>query len=252
MYLSWIIPTYKEERRIERTIREVSAYLKPKGFDYEIIIADSASKDSTREIVKKLTAEIQNLRLVEVENRGKGHAVKIGMLSGQGNIRLFSDADNSTSPDHFDKMQSLFSKGYEVVISSRNQKDAPGAGRSVKEPSYREILGKLGNIIIQLVGIWGIWDTQNGFKGFSKDAANNIFTKTKIPGWAFDIEVLALAKKLKYKIGIIPVVWRYETESKVNWKTYIEVLVDTFKIRWNFMAGKYEGLGQNLQAPSAK
>lgn len=239
MYLSWIIPTYNEERRIEKTVREVEAYLKTKNFGYEIIVADSASKDKTREIIKKLAEEIKELRLVEVQNKGKGYAVKNGMLSANGDIRLFSDADNSTSPQHFDKMQSLFSQGCAVVISSRNAKDAPGAGRDVKEPWYRELFGKLGNMVIQIVGVWGIWDTQNGFKAFTAQAAKTIFPKMKITGWAFDIEILVLARRLKYKIGIIPVIWRYETESKVNWKTYIEVFKDTFKIRWCLLTGKY-------------
>lgn len=246
MYLSWIIPTYNEERRIEKTVREVDAYLKTKNFDYEIIVADSASKDKTREIIKKLAGEIKELRLVEIKNKGKGYAVKNGMLSAKGDIRLFSDADNSTSPQHFDKMQPLFSQGCAVVISSRNPKDAPGAGRDVKEPWYRELFGKLGNMLIQTVGVWGIWDTQNGFKAFTAQAAETIFPKLKITGWAFDIEILVLARRLKYKIGIIPVIWRYETESKVNWKTYIEVFKDTFKIRWYLITGKYKGLGQNL------
>lgn len=240
MYLSWIIPTYNEERRIEKTIRGVEAYLKTKNFDYEIIVADSASKDRTREITKKLAGEIKALRLVEVKNKGKGYAVKNGMLSAIGSIRLFSDADNSTSPQHFDKMQPLFSQGCDVVISSRNPKDAPGAGRDVKEPWYRELFGKAGNIVIQIAGVWGIWDTQNGFKAFTEQAAEAIFPKLKITGWAFDIEILVLTRKLKYKIGVIPVIWRYEAESKVNWKTYVEVLVDTFKIRWNLITGKYK------------
>lgn len=238
MYLSWIIPTHNEEKRIERTIREVAAYLDTKGFEYEIITADSA-KDQTRSIVQHLTLEFPRLRLLEIENKGKGYAVKSGMLSAKGEICLFSDADNSTTPQHFDAMIPFFKNGYDVVISSRSRRDAPGAGRTVREPLYREFLGKAGNIIIQVIGIWGIWDTQNGFKAFTHHAAQAIFTNISILGWAFDVEALVLAKKKKYKIGIIPVLWRYETDSKVNWKTYLEVLRDTFRIRWNLMTGKY-------------
>jgi len=239
MYLSWIIPTYNEEKRIEKTLREVEAYLKHKNFDYEIIIADSASRDQTRNIVKRLAVEFQNMRLIEVENRGKGYAVRTGMLSANGSIRLFSDADNSTSPSYFDAMIPFFEKGFDVIISSRDPKDAQGAARDVKEPWYREILGRAGNLIIQIFGVWGIWDTQNGFKTFTKKAAEDLFSRQTIPGFAFDIEILALAKKLGLKIAIIPVRWHFEPESKVTLKAYLNVFLDVFRIRWNFITGKY-------------
>ncbi len=252
MYLSWIIPTYNEERRIEKTVREVEAYLKAKQFDYEIIVADSASRDRTREIVNKLAAEFsaqggsasggKNLRLVAVENRGKGYAVKNGMLSARGDIRLFSDADNSTAPSYFDAMIPFFQKGYDVVISSRDPKDAKGATRDVKEPWYREILGRAGNLVIQTFGMWGIWDTQNGFKAFTKKAAGDIFSRQIITGFAFDIEVLALARHLGYKIAIIPIRWKFDPDSKVTLKAYLQVLFDVFRIRWNLITGKYKNL----------
>ncbi|MDO8561106.1 MAG: glycosyltransferase family 2 protein [bacterium] len=240
MHLSWIIPTYNEEKRIEKTLREVEAYLKTKNFSYEILIADSASKDKTREIINKITAEFGNVRLIEIENRGKGNAVKVGMLAAQGDIRLFSDADNSTVPNYFDQMIPFFEKGHDIVISSRDPKDAKGAARDVKEPWYREILGRLGNLIIQIFGVWGIWDTQNGFKAFTKKAAEAIFSMQLIPGFAFDIEILALAKRLGFKMAIIPVRWHFEADSKVTLKAYLNVFLDVFHIRWNFISGKYK------------
>ena len=240
MYLSWIIPTYNEEKRIEKTLREVEAYLKTKNFDYEIIVADSASKDRTREIVSKIAAEFKNVRIAGTEKRGKGLGVREGMLAGHGDIRLFSDADNSTAPGYFDQMIPLFEKGYDVVISSRDSKDARGASRDVKEPWYREILGRLGNLIIQIFGVWGIWDTQNGFKAFTKKAAEDLFSRQTIPGFAFDIEILALAKKLGLKLAIIPVRWHFETESKVTLKAYFNVFLDVFRIRWNLITNKYK------------
>ena len=240
MYFSWIIPTYNEENRIEKTIREVAAYLDAKHFEYEIIVADSASKDNTRNIVRRLTSEFSRLRLVEARNRGKGFAVKNGMLSAKGDIRLFSDADNSTAPHYCDAMIPFFQRGYDVVISSRNWKDASGARRDVKEPWHREILGKVGNLLIQLIGVWGIWDTQNGFKAFTAKVAEDIFSAICIYGWAFDNEALAIAKQRRYRVGIIPVVWHYETDSKVTWRVYAEVLRDVFRIRWNLITRKYK------------
>ena len=241
MYLSWIIPAYNEERRIEKTIREVDAYLHAKNFPngYEIIISNSASTDRTRDVVERLVIEIPHVRVLNLENRGKGWAVKQAMLNASGDIRLFSDADNSTDPHYFDAMEPLFNNGYAVVISSRDSKDAAGATRDVQEQWYREIMGNMGNLVIQIFGIWGIWDTQNGFKACTAKAANEIFVRTRMTGFSFDIEMLALAKKLKCRVGIIPVRWKFDPDSKVTLKSYIQVFIDVFKIRWNFIIGAY-------------
>ncbi|MDP3778525.1 MAG: glycosyltransferase [bacterium] len=242
MHLSWIIPSYNEERRIEKTIREVYAYLQSKNFadGYEIIVANSASKDRTPEIVKILMAEIPQLRILDVTNLGKGWAVKEAMLNARGDIRIFSDADNSTAPNYFDAMEPLFAKGYDVVISSRDSKDAAGASRDVKEQWYREILGNMGNLVIQIFGVWGIWDTQNGFKACTAKAGQDIFSRTRMAGFSFDIEMLGIARMLKYRIGIIPVKWKFDPDSKVTLGSYIQVFVDVFEIRWNFIRGAYK------------
>ena len=241
MYLSWIIPAYNEERRIEKTLREVDAYLRSKNFlgGYEIIVANSASRDRTGAIVKSLQSSIQNLALLDLENKGKGWAVSQGMLNAGGSIRLFSDADNSTAPEYFDSMEPLFRQGYDVVISSRDPKDASGASRDVKEPWLRELLGSLGNFVIQSVGVWGIWDTQNGFKACSAKAAESIFSRLKMRGFSFDVEMLALARKFGYKIAIIPVKWRFDPDSKVKLGDYLKFFRDVFKIRLNFILHRY-------------
>ncbi len=241
MYLSWIIPCYNEERRIEKTIREVEAYLQSKNFSdgYEILISNSASTDNTREIIERLAAQIPHVRILNLENRGKGWAVKEAMLNARGDIRLFSDADNSTPPQSFDAMEALFRNGTDVVISSRDPKDAAGASRDVKEQWYREAMGNIGNLIIQIVGIWGIWDTQNGFKACTAKVAETIFSRTQMRGFSFDIEMLALARRFKLSIGIIPIRWKFDADSKVTLKSYIQVFIDVFKIRWNFIRGAY-------------
>lgn len=242
MYLSWIIPAYNEEKRIEKTLREVDVYLRSKNFPggYEIIVVDSSSKDRTQEIVKNLSSVISHLSLLIVENKGKGWAVKQGMLEALSKIRLFSDADNSTAPQYFDSIQLLFEKGYDVVISSRHPKDVSGASRDIEEPWYREILGRFGNFIIQVFGVWGIYDTQNGFKALTAAAAKNIFSRIRMNGFSFDIEMLALARRLKYRIGIIPVRWKFEADSKVTLRSYLQVFMDVFKIRWNLITNKYK------------
>ena len=162
------------------------------------------------------------------------------MFQAQGDIRIFSDADNSTAPENFDAMEALFREGCDVVISSRDPKDAPGASRDVKEPWYRELLGNMGNMVIQVFGVWGIWDTQNGFKAFTAKAAEDIFSRECMQGFSFDIEVLALAKKLRYRIGIIPIKWKFVEDSKVTLKAYLQVFLDVFRIRWNLITRNYE------------
>lgn len=241
MYLSWIIPAYDEERRIEKTLREVDIYLRSKNFadGYEILVLDASSKDRTAEIVKNLSSVIPNLLLVKVDNKGKGWAVKRGMLKARGSLRLFSDADNSTAPEYFNEMESLFRQGYGMVISSRHPRDVPGASRDIKEPWHREFLGSLGNLLIQTLGVWGVWDTQNGFKAFTAKAAEDIFSRIRMIGFSFDIEALALAGRLGYKIGLIPVRWKFDPDSKVTPSAYIRVFIDVFRIRWNLMVGKY-------------
>ena len=242
MYLSWIIPTYREEKRIEKTIREVDGYLRAKNFPggYEIIVVDSSSPDRTAEIVLRLKNEFPALLLLRVENKGKGWGVKQGMLHARGDIRLFADADNSTPPQYFDGLPPMFNQGCDIVISSRDEKDAPGASRDVKEPMLREIMGNGGNLIIQIFGgVWGIWDTQNGFKALTAKAAQDIFPRLLMDGFSFDIEMLTLARKFGFNIGIIPVKWRFDPDSKVTLADYIRVLTDVFKIRWNLISNKY-------------
>ena len=242
MYLSWIIPMHNEEHRIEKTLREVDAYLCAKNITggYEILAVDSASTDNTIKAVERLKSEIANLRLIREANKGKGWTVRLGMLQALGEIRIFSDADNSTAPGYFDAMEPLFRNGYDVVISSRDPKDAAGASRDIKEPMLRELMGNAGNMIIQIFGVWGIWDTQNGFKAFTAHAAQDIFSRERIQGWAFDIEVLALARKLGCRVGIIPVRWTFDADSKVTFKAYLQVFLDVFRIRWNLITRKYD------------
>lgn len=242
MYLSWIIPMHNEEHRIEKTLHEVDAYLRAKNISggYEILAVDSASTDRTREVVELMKPEIANLRLIGEVNRGKGWTVRLGMLGAHGDIRIFSDADNSTAPEYFDAMEPLFRQGYDIVISSRDPKDAPGASRDVEEPWYRELLGTMGNLIIQIFGVWGIWDTQNGFKAFSAKAAKDIFSRERMQGFSFDIEVMAIARKLEYRIGIIPIRWKFDPDSKVTLKAYLQVFLDVFRIRWNLITHKYD------------
>lgn len=241
VYLSVIIPAYNEALRLPKTLRRFQEYLSQKPFRYEIIVVLDGPTDATREVLRNISSEIKNLTVVDRKmNRGKGYTVREGMLKASGRIRLFADADNSTDISHFDKMRNFFDKGYEVVVCSRDPKDAKGAKQAVPQRWHKRLLGNLGNLFIQLVAVRGIWDTQCGFKAFRDYACDRIFSQALINRWGFDIEVLALGRALNYKIGIVPAYWVNDPKSHVKLSGYIGVLWETIKIRWNLSRGRYK------------
>ena len=241
VYLSIIIPAYNEEKCISNTLLEIDKYLSEQDYSYEIIVVSDGSKDKTAAIVKKFSGLIKNLRLIDnKDNHGKGWVVRQGMLEAKGQHRLFTDADNATTIDHFEKMIPLFKQGFEIVIGSRDKKDAKGAKQAVAQSFLKRQLGNFGNILIQLLAVSGIWDTQCGFKAFTEKATNDIFKRCLINKWGFDIEALAIARKLDYKIGIIPVNWINNPLSRVNLKGYLNTFRELFKIKWNLIINKYD------------
>lgn len=236
-FLSVIIPAYNEAKRLPLTLVDVDRYLSEAEYSYEIIVVNDGSRDATAEIVERFTHVIPNLRLIDNhENRGKGYVVRQGMLAAKGNWRLFMDADNSTTVDQFNNMIPYFSEGYDVIIGSRTIR---GAKLNPPQPLYKRILGKAGNLFIQMVAVRGIWDTQCGFKCFSDGAAQKIFPLMKIDRWGFDVEALMLARQVGYKIKEIPVVWVNDIHSTVGISAYFSTLLEVVKIRWWLWRGKY-------------
>lgn len=238
MKLSVIIPAYNEEKRISKTLLSIDRFLERKDYDYEIIVVSDGSKDKTAEKVNNLKSTVENLRIIDnKENHGKGWVVAEGMLKASGEVRLFMDADNSTTIEHIDKFWKYFDEGYNVVIGSR---DLPESEVAVPQAWYKTFLGNFGNKIIQLVAVWGIRDTQCGFKAFSAKAAEDIFSRQRIFRWGFDVEALALARRLGYKIKEAPIKWINDPESKVSFKSYFQVFKEVFQIRWWLITKKYE------------
>lgn len=238
MRLSVIIPAYNEEKRIGGTLKSIDEYLRRQNYDYEILVVNDGSQDGTVGLVRNLESEIRGLRLIDnQENHGKGFAVKQGILEAKGDLRLFTDADNSTSMDHLDGFVPYINEGYGVVIGSIAVKGHKVASGS--EPLWRRIFGKLGNLFIQLMAVPGIHDTQRGFKLFTARAALGIFPKLTINRWGFDIEALALARKFGHKIKELPVDWKNDPNSTVGLKAYFQVLIETMIVRWNLIMGKY-------------
>ncbi len=238
IFLSVIIPAYNEEKRLPKTLKAVSDYLSKQDYEFEIIVVDDGSRDKTKEIAENLKSKIKNLRVLSYEkNQGKGYAVRFGMLNSKGKYRLFMDADNSTSVDQVEKMWPYFKEGYDVVIGSR---DVKGAVLDPPQPLYRRFLGEVFGFLVSLFcGLWGIKDTQCGFKCFTKKSAEDIFKRCKINRFAFDPEILVIAKKLGYRIKEIPVYWKNDPESKVKFKSMVKMGMDLIKIRINILKGEY-------------
>lgn len=247
-FLSVIIPSYNEAKRLPLTLIDIDKRLSQAEYSYEIIVVNDGSKDDTAEITAKMAAgAIKNLKLIDnSENQGKGGVVRQGMLAAKGKYRLFTDADNSVTVDYFDKMLPYLREGSDVAICSRAVK---GSTMDPPQPFYRQLPGKIGNLVIQTLVLWGIWDTQCGFKAMSEEAVMRIFPLTKINGWGFDVEILALAKKFGFKIKEIPVRWVNDPHSHVKASAYIKVLLEVFKIRWWLWTGKYN-IGRQANSES--
>ncbi len=248
-FLSVVIPAYNEERRLPGTLTRVVEYLAQQAYSSEVIVVDDGSADRTAEIVEEFGAAHPQVLLIRNDHRGKGYAVRTGMLRARGHIALFSDADLSTPIEEIAEMLPWFERGYDIVIGSRE-----GAGaKRIKEPFYRHFMGRVFNAVVRLLTVRGINDTQCGFKAFRDEVAHAVFSRMKLYGenaqrvtdsmvTGFDVEVLFIGQKFGYKIKEVPVEWRYGNETKVNplkdsWRNFRDVVL----VRWNDWRGKYSG-----------
>ncbi len=235
--LSIVIPAYNEEKIIRNTLRKVLFYLENRNFSWEVLVVDDGSKDRTSEIVKKFAEKkVQYIRLKE--NRGKGAALKRGILKAKGEFIIFMDADLSVDLSNIEKFLNVLKGGEDVVIASRRVK---GAEIKVHQPWYRENMGRIFTFLTRTFMGVKLTDFTCGFKGFSKVAAKKIFKNSLIPGWAYDAEIMFLAKKYGYKIVELPVNWVNRKDTRVKLKKVIfETSRDLFKIRLNNLFGFYD------------
>jgi glycosyltransferase involved in cell wall biosynthesis len=239
-YLSVVIPAFNEEQRISQTLSVVYNYLQKQDFDWEVLVVVDGAQDNTLAITRDFAAGRKNIRWIDrKQNRGKGYSIREGMLAATGRVRLFMDADNSIGVSHFDEMAPLFGDGYDLVICSRHSRDAIGTRHEGPQSAVKKILRGAGNVFIRTVTVPGIWDTQCGFKAFSDSLAERIFSVSKIDGWGFDIEALALARHLDCRIGIVPARWSNRPGTHLRPLNYLDVLYETVKVRWNLMTGAY-------------
>ncbi len=236
--LSVVLPAYNEEKRIEATLRDVNAYLSGQSYVSEILVIDDGSKDKTVSLVKNLALTIPRIRLVQnSENHGKGWVVKQGMLEASGDIRVFMDADNSTKINEIEKFLPYFEQGFDMVVGSRR---IEGANIAVHQGLFRDFLGGVFRLIVHTLVPVGVTDSQCGFKAFTAEATNKIFPKQTIFRWAFDVEILALARRAKMKIKEAPITWVNDGESHVKFSGMINMLFEIVEIRLNLWFGKYK------------
>lgn len=225
--LSIVIPAFNEEERLPLSLRKILDFFANRTEKIEIIVVDDGSGDNTAKVVQELFPSIKVISLNE--NMGKGAAVRTGMLAAQGNFILFCDADLSTPIYEVDKLFSKLNVGFDIAIGSRA---IDPSLIKLRQPFYREFMGKTFNKIVQIFTFSGISDTQCGFKMFKKDIAYELFSKSKINGFSFDVEILYLAHKSKYRIAEVPVEWYNDAKSKVNpICDSTKMLLEIFKIR---------------------
>ncbi|MFC1496651.1 dolichyl-phosphate beta-glucosyltransferase [Candidatus Margulisiibacteriota bacterium] len=220
--LSIVIPTYNEASEIKETIHALQKHLA--GKEYELIVSDDGSSDATVTLVKEL-----GIKVLENRHLGKGAAVKAGMLAATGDKIVFMDADLSTPLTELAALLISLDRGADIAIGSRAKK---GAAITLHQPWWREGIGRLFNLFIQILILPGIADTQCGFKAFKRDAAKKLVSLQKLDGFIFDVEILYLARKQNYKIDEIPVMWHNSNDSRVNvLRELLSVIFDVLRIR---------------------
>ncbi len=227
-YLSVIIPAFNEEARIQKTLAAVVRFLRAKPYEWEVIVVDDGSTDNTMAVVRTVEAAEPRVRHIALpNNQGKGAAVQIGMLDAQGEARLFMDADNSTSIEQVDTLLP-FLDAHDVVIGSRR---ITSAKILVPQPLFREALGFAFRIITRILVPLPVVDSQNGFKLFSKRAAELLFSKLQTKGWSFDVEILLRAKHLGLRIKEVPIIWINDFSSRLRAKDVVKMLFELLRIR---------------------
>ena len=244
-FLSIIVPAYNEEKRILATLQQLLEYLERQSYDGEVLVVSDGSTDATPSLTRGLAESHPELRLVEREHRGKGHAVKVGMLEARGAYRLLSDADLAMPVEEIAKFLPPNMSGVEVAIGSR---DVPGAHR-YQEPAYRHLMGRLFNWIVRALAVRGIRDTQCGFKCFTAEAAQRLFSQQRIDGFGFDVEILFLAQRSGLRVAEVPINWYHQTESKVRpVRDTLRMLADVIRVRWNSLRGRYHLTSQGARS----
>jgi dolichyl-phosphate beta-glucosyltransferase len=212
-HLSVVVPAYNEEERLPRTLARLDEYYSAQDYDFDVVVVSDGSRDGTVELVREFAKTHPHFSVVDSQpNRGKGYAVRQGMLEATGELVLFCDADLATPQEETEKLLAHIRDGAHIAIGSRPLHDSKLERR---QPLYRELLGRAFNKVVQLLAVKGIDDTQCGFKMFTQAASQAVFSRCKLDGFSFDFESLMVARDLGYRTDEVPIRWSHQEGSKV-------------------------------------
>jgi dolichyl-phosphate beta-glucosyltransferase len=238
-FLSVVIPAFNESERLPQSLRRIHEFLARWGRSFEVVVVDDGSRDETARLARE--SGLPGLTVLQNEtNRGKGYSVRRGMLAARGAHRLMTDADLSTPIEELDRLLAVQQQGADVVIGSRA---LPGANIEVHQPWYRENMGRIFNLLVRLLAVPGLRDTQCGFKLWSARAASEAFAAARLDGFSFDVETLFLARRSGYRIAELPVTWRNDAATRVGMLGGFLAFPDLLRIRLNQWLGRYRPAG---------
>jgi len=241
-FLSIIIPAHNEEERLPDTLRQVLEFTEKQAFETEAVVVENGSTDQTFQIAQEYASQHNQIYVLKNEQRGKGRAVRQGMLAAQGDYRFMCDVDFSMPVNEISRFLPPNQTSYDIAIASR---EAPGAVRH-GEPNYRHLVGRIYNGLIRGLALPGLQDTQCGFKCFRGVVAEELFRRQTLTGWSFDVEILFIARQLGYKIIELPIHWYYNPHSKIN------VVRDSFKMGLDLLTIRVNSLRGIYTHPNAR
>jgi dolichyl-phosphate beta-glucosyltransferase len=237
--LSVVIPAYNEAGRLPRTLRDLQAFLDTDRRSAEVIVVDDGSTDGTSEVVRQAELDDDRIRLIRLpQNRGKGYAVRTGVVNAAGALVLFADADGATPFEELSRLEARLSGSTRIAIGSRGIRTET---TRVEARLYRRIAGRLFHAVVRFYAIRGFTDTQCGFKLFDAAAAHDLFSRMRMSGYSFDVEVLLMALRAGYQVAEVPINWTHQPGSKVHViRDGLRMAFDVIRIRTNAARGLYE------------
>lgn len=235
-FLSIVVPALNEEHRLPPSLAKIDDFLKTQEYTYEVIVVDNGSTDRTKEAVETFAETHDYVKFIQLAERGKGRAVKAGMLAATGDYRFICDADLSMPIEEISKFLPPNGESADVLIGSREGENANRIG----EPEYRHLIGRIFNFIVKVTAVNEFEDTQCGFKMFSREAADDLFSVQQMNGIGFDVELIFIALRRDYKIIDVPITWYYDDDSRMRlFQDSLHILLEIWEIRQNWRKGIY-------------
>jgi dolichyl-phosphate beta-glucosyltransferase len=235
---SIVIPAYNESVRIRPTLHALLRHIQEQNWDAEILVVNDGSSDDTAQIIREFGKLHSQVLLVENPgNRGKGYSVRNGMLHARGDICLFTDADLSSPITEAQKLFDAIARGADIAIGSRWLRTEL---QTERQPLYRQVFGRIFNLVLRVVLGLNFADTQCGFKAFRHDAAQRIFPLQRIERWGFDPEILFLARRAGFRVEEVPVLWAHSEGTRLHpFRDGMRMFLEVVRIRWNSLTGDY-------------